>query len=99
MTFGHIRWGTSANSPPCSLAHRAASVIQPEATLVGGLREAHKVCALAAAWGIDVSPHCGGLTAVGIAANLHPSATSPTFTLLEYDASPEQPLGDQLLTE
>ena len=78
---------------------RAANVFQPDATVVGGLAEARKVCTMAEAWGIPVSPHSGGLTAVGIAANIHLSAAAPTFTVLEYDATPGQPLRDELLKE
>jgi L-alanine-DL-glutamate epimerase-like enolase superfamily enzyme len=48
---------------------------------------------------LPVSPHCGGLTAVGIAANVHLSAASPTFTVLEYDATPGQPLREELLRD
>jgi galactonate dehydratase len=61
------------------------------------LFEAHKVATLAEAWGLAVSPHSGGLTPVGIAANLHFSAASPTFTVLEYDATPDQPLRSKLI--
>jgi len=81
------------------ITHKAASVLQPDATLTGGLREAQKVAALAETWGLPVSPHCGGLTAVGIAANVHFSATAPTFTVLEYDAASQQPLRDELLVD
>lgn len=81
------------------ITRRAANVLQPDATLVGGLAEARKVCTLAEAWGMSISPHCGGLTAVGIAANLHLSAVAPTFTVLEYDATPGQPLREELLKD
>lgn len=77
----------------------AANVLQPDATLVGGLAEAHKVAVLAEAWGMTLSPHCGGLTAVGVAANVHFSAAAPTFSVLEYDATPNQPLRDSLLRD
>jgi len=81
------------------IVRRAANVLQPDATLVGGLAEARKVCTLAEAWGMPVSPHCGGLTAVGVAANVHLSAAAPTFTVLEYDATPGQPLREELLKD
>lgn len=81
------------------IAHRAADVFQPDACVCGGLLEAQKICRLAEAAGIPVSPHCGGLTAVGIAANLHLSATLPEVMFLEYDGASdeEQPLRDELL--
>lgn len=81
------------------IVRRAANVLQPDATLVGGLIEARKVATLAEAWGMAVSPHCGGLTAVGIAANVHFSASCPTFTVLEYDATPDQPLREEILKD
>ncbi len=81
------------------ITRRAANVLQPDATLVGGLSEGHKVCTLAEAWGMPISPHCGGLTAVGVAANVHLSAAAPTFTVLEYDATPGQPLREELLKD
>lgn len=81
------------------IEHRTARVFQPDATIVGGLSEARKVATLAEAWSIPLSPHCGGLTAVGMAANIHLSAAAPTFTVLEYDASPFQPLRDELLKD
>lgn len=43
--------------------------------------------------------NCGGLTAVGVAANVHLSAAAPTFTVLEYDATPGQPLREELLKD
>jgi L-alanine-DL-glutamate epimerase-like enolase superfamily enzyme len=81
------------------ITRRAANVLQPDATLVGGLAEARKVSVLAEAWGMPISPHCGGLTAVGVAANVHLSAAAPTFTVLEYDATPGQPLREELLKD
>jgi L-alanine-DL-glutamate epimerase-like enolase superfamily enzyme len=73
------------------------AVFQPDATLVGGLHEACKVAALAEAWGRSVSPHCGGLSAIGLAANVHLSASTPSFTVLEYDATPVQPMRDAIV--
>jgi D-galactarolactone cycloisomerase len=81
------------------VTRQAANVLQPDATLVGGLAEGRKVAVLAEAWGLTVSPHCGGLTAVGVAANVHLSAATPTFTVLEYDATPGQPLREALLRD
>ncbi len=81
------------------ITRKAAKVLQPDATVTGGLLEGNKISTLAETWGLSVSPHCGGLTAVGIAANLHLSASAPTFSLLEYAADTEQPLRDELLSE
>lgn len=83
------------------IRQRAATVLQPDATVCGGLLEAQRICALARAHGLRVAPHSGGLTAIGIAANLHLCAAIPAVWLLEYDAASdaEQPLRDRLLAE
>jgi L-alanine-DL-glutamate epimerase-like enolase superfamily enzyme len=79
------------------ISRRAADVIQPDATIAGGLLECQKIGALAEAWNVPVSPHSGGLTAIGMAANLHHCASISNFTVLEYDSVPYQPLRDELL--
>ena len=76
---------------------RAADVLQPDATIVGGMREALRVCELGALGGYRVVPHIGGLTAVGIAANLHLACASDPVMELEYDIGPYQPLRDEIL--
>lgn len=81
------------------ITRQAVGVLQPDATLSGGLTETRKISALAETFGLSVSPHCGGLTAVGIAANVHLSAASVPFTVLEYDATPGQPLREELLKD
>ncbi|MDA8037598.1 MAG: mandelate racemase/muconate lactonizing enzyme family protein [Actinomycetota bacterium] len=78
---------------------RAADVLQPDATIVGGLREALRVCDLGALGGYRVIPHIGGLSAVGIAANLHVACASDAVSELEYDIGPYQPLRDEILME
>jgi L-alanine-DL-glutamate epimerase-like enolase superfamily enzyme len=78
---------------------RAADVLQPDATIVGGLREALRVCELGALGGYRVIPHIGGLTAVGIAANLHLACASDAVSELEYDIGPHQPLRDEILLD
>jgi len=79
------------------ISRRAADVIQPDATIAGGLLECQKIGTMAEAWNIPVSPHSGGLTAIGIAANLHHCASIANFTVLEYDSVSYQPLRDELL--
>lgn len=78
---------------------RAADVLQPDATIVGGLREALRVCELGALSGCRVVPHIGGLSAVGIAANLHLACASDAVVELEYDIGPYQPLRDEILRD
>lgn len=82
----------------CLVAEHAATVLQPDATIVGiaGFQAAAEA-ALGA--GLALNPHNGGLTAIGMAANVHMSAVVPEFTYLEYDVAPEQPLRDEIVRE
>jgi len=77
---------------------QAADFLQPDATICSGIYECLQVDALAKANNLEVYPHIGGLTAVGIAANLHLAATIGS-DMLEYDFSPYQPLRDELIKE
>jgi D-galactarolactone cycloisomerase len=74
----------------------AVAIAQPDATMCGGITEMVAVGALCEAFGLDVIPHCGGLTAVGLAANLHAAAVLPSCRLFEFDARADQPLRDLL---
>jgi L-alanine-DL-glutamate epimerase-like enolase superfamily enzyme len=65
------------------IAHRAADILQPSVTKVGGLGEAKKICALAAAWNVDVVPHAFYF-GPGLAATLHLIASTPGLPLVEY---------------
>jgi L-alanine-DL-glutamate epimerase-like enolase superfamily enzyme len=78
--------------------HRAADVLQPDATVCGGILECLEVASLAKAHDLAVVPHVGGLTAVGVAAGLHLSAAMEP-ELMEYDPDPYQPLRDELLVD
>ncbi len=75
---------------------RAANVLEPDATIACGFHECLKIAALAEAWNLPICPHSGGLSAIGIAANLHLAAALPNLTTIEYDAAPEQPLRDAI---
>ena len=76
---------------------RAAGIAEPDATICGGITEMTKIGALCESFGVDVMPHCGGLTAIGLAANLHAASVLPTCRLFEFDARAEQPLRDELV--
>ncbi|MFC2030624.1 mandelate racemase/muconate lactonizing enzyme family protein [Chloroflexota bacterium] len=78
--------------------YAAADILQPDACVCGGIMEAMEVNALAKANDLRVYPHIGGLSAVGMAANLHLAAIIGS-DMLEYDFSPHQPLRDELLHE
>jgi L-alanine-DL-glutamate epimerase-like enolase superfamily enzyme len=79
--------------------HGAASILEPDVTVCGGFTEATRIAELAATSGCRIMAHCGGLSAVGLAANLHFVASLPETMPLEYDIQPVQPLRDQLLTD
>jgi L-alanine-DL-glutamate epimerase-like enolase superfamily enzyme len=74
------------------IAHRAADILQPSITKVGGLLEAKKVCTLAAAANLAVAPHCFYF-GPGLAATLHLVASTPGCLWLEFPtAELEAPL-------
>jgi L-alanine-DL-glutamate epimerase-like enolase superfamily enzyme len=74
------------------LARRgAANVFQPDVSICGGVLACMEVAALARQHGIDVFPHIGGPTLIGLAANLH-WAVAADVGLMEYDIDPYQPL-------
>jgi L-alanine-DL-glutamate epimerase-like enolase superfamily enzyme len=65
------------------LVQRAADIVQPSVTKVGGLGEARKVCTLAAAWNVTVVPH-SFYYGPGLAATLHLAAATPGIPWVEY---------------
>lgn len=77
---------------------KAADILQPDATVCGGILECVEINALAKANNLRVFPHIGGLSAVGLAANLHLAAII-NCEMLEYDGSDQQPLRDELLRD
>lgn len=70
--------------------------LEPDVTVCGGFTEAMKILNLAEIHGAHIVPHCGGLTAIGMAANLAFVSAYPDPTYFEYDARPEQPLRDRV---
>jgi D-galactarolactone cycloisomerase len=77
----------------------AARILEPDVTICGGITEARKIAGLAETYGRQVFPHCGGLTAIGLAANLHFASTLTNLGLFEYDARARQPLKDEILVD
>jgi L-alanine-DL-glutamate epimerase-like enolase superfamily enzyme len=78
---------------------KAADVIQPDVTIVGGIAAYQEVCALARKHAVELSPHIGGLSAIGIAANLHAACAHDNISFFEYDLGPYQPLRDVLIRD
>ena len=73
-------------------------ILQPDVAVCGGLIEGMEIYGLAKAHNLQVFPHIGGLSAVGLAANLQYAAII-NAPMLEYDGNPYQPLRDELLLD
>ena len=65
------------------VAHRAADILQPSITKVGGISEMRKIAALAQGAGIPVAPHAFYF-GPGLAATLHVAATFGGDTPVEF---------------
>lgn len=65
---------------------KAVDVAMPDIARVGGIMETKKICHLAEAYGIMVSPH-NFSSGILLAATIHLMASTPNTTLLEYDTS------------
>lgn len=65
------------------LERRVVSIVQPDIGNTGGLAEAHKIAAMAEAYGVKAQPHvCGSSVAAAIAA--HFSVSIPNFYVQEH---------------
>jgi L-alanine-DL-glutamate epimerase-like enolase superfamily enzyme len=81
------------------LAERQAiHVFQPDATLCGGILACLEIAAIAKQFGLEVIPHVGGPTAIGLAANLQWAAVADV-PMCEWDIDPHQPLVDNVAPE
>jgi L-alanine-DL-glutamate epimerase-like enolase superfamily enzyme len=69
----------------------AARVFQPDVTLAGGIIACMEIAEIAARSAVEVIPHVGGPTVVGLAANLH-WATAARVRLCEFDIERDQPM-------
>ena len=65
----------------------ALDVVQPDATLSGGILNSRKVAVLAEAFGIEYAPHTW-TNGIGLAANLHCMGAAPTSSWCEYPFEP-----------
>ncbi len=74
-------------------------VLQPDATINGGISECLNIGEMAKKMNLDVYPHLGGLTAVGIAANVHLSSAIQKFKRMEWGGGPNKPLRDGILRD
>ncbi|MAG34975.1 MAG: galactonate dehydratase [Dehalococcoidia bacterium] len=78
------------------LAKQAATIIQPDICVCGGLLEMKKIAALAEAHYVTVAPH-NPLGPLATAINVHFAATTHNFLILEYHSDDESPRRDVLL--
>lgn len=75
----------------------AVDYAMPDVARAGGLGETQRICAVAAAYGVTVSPHSFG-SGVHLAATLHLMAATPNTRLLEYDVA-RMSVMDELFVE
>ena len=78
------------------LAKQAATIIQPDICVCGGLLEMKKIAALAEAHYVTVAPH-NPLGPLATAINVHFAATTHNFLILEYHADDDSPRRDVLV--
>lgn len=82
-----------------TLAERGAiHVFQPDACIAGGILACMEIAMIARQHGLEVIPHVGGPTAIGLAANLQWAAAA-NVPMIEWDIDPHQPLVDNLAPE
>jgi D-galactarolactone cycloisomerase len=62
---------------------RAVDVIQPDSAIIGGITEAWKVSALAAAYQLELAPHCWG-SAFSFMAGVNLAFSSPSSVIIEF---------------
>ena len=75
---------------------RAIDVAMPDIGRAGGILETQKICAVAKASGVPVSPH-NFSSGVLLAATAHLMAATPNTTLLEADTSGNAVYGDLMI--
>lgn len=73
---------------------RAMDIVQPDVAKVGGLSEMRRIAWMAEPFGIDLVPH-GWNTAVGVAADIHLTATLPGRTFVEFNVG--NPLVEEMI--
>jgi galactonate dehydratase len=71
----------------------AADIIQPDICLAGGILEEKKIAAIAEAHYVKVAPH-NPLGPLATLVNIHFSAATPNFLILEYHPDDESPRKD-----
>jgi L-alanine-DL-glutamate epimerase-like enolase superfamily enzyme len=65
--------------------HRAVDVIQPDCAIIGGITEAMRVAGLAAAYQLELAPHCWG-SAFSFMAGVAVAFASPSAAIIEFSS-------------
>ena len=65
------------------IQHNAVDVVQPDSAIIGGISEAWKVAALAAAYQLELAPHCWG-SAFSFMAGVNLAFASPSSSIIEF---------------
>ena len=79
------------------MSKHGADIIQPDICVCGGLLEMRKIAAIAEAHYVSVAPH-NPMGPLATAVNLHFSAATPNFKILEYHL-PDEKGGEDWLDE
>jgi D-arabinonate dehydratase/D-galactarolactone cycloisomerase len=80
------------------IVRHAVDVIQPSIARAGGISEIRRIIDIASIYDVPIAPFTGLCSAVGLAATLHISASTPDFLIQELETLPN-PLRENLLTE
>ncbi|MEM9886624.1 MAG: mandelate racemase/muconate lactonizing enzyme family protein [Bacteroidota bacterium] len=64
---------------------KAVDVLQPDAAIIGGITEAWRVSSLAAAYQLELAPHCWG-SAFSFMAGVNVAFASPSAAIIEFSA-------------
>ena len=76
---------------------RAVDVVQPDAAIIGGITETVRVANLAAAYQIELAPHCWG-SAFSFMAGVNVAFASPSAAIIEF-SSGGNPMMFELVNE
>ena len=64
---------------------RAVDVLQPDAAIIGGITETWRVSSLAAAYQLELAPHCWG-SALSFMAGVNIAFASPSAAIIEFSS-------------
>ncbi|MCA0422263.1 MAG: mandelate racemase/muconate lactonizing enzyme family protein [Proteobacteria bacterium] len=76
------------------LSHKGCDIVQPDICVVGGITEMRKIAALAEAHFVTIAPH-NPMGPLATAVNLHFSAATPNFRILEYRLPTQRYMGTE----